>query len=185
MSNFPDDPPLDLADPLADLGALYAAAQDAHNRGDEFATVCMRLVERLAEVPITLQHQIEHLLAEVERLRAGLEEIVGEPWLMGGQARSSSACAALGRCPWSGWPATRWSRCRDPRPIRRTGTAAAIAHRPSPRMRPPGAGGRPHHHPGSPGSRDPIPHSRRRRAARPPRPRAGRQSNHAFRLTRR
>lgn len=62
--------PLDLADPLADLGALYAAAQDAHNRGDEFATVCMRLVERLAEVPITHQHQIEHLVAEVERLRA-------------------------------------------------------------------------------------------------------------------
>ena len=62
--------PLDLADPLADLGALYAAAQDAHNRGDEFATVCMRLVERLAEVPITHQHQIEHLVAEVERLRS-------------------------------------------------------------------------------------------------------------------
>lgn len=57
--------PLDLTDPLADLGALYAAAQDAHNRGDEFATVCLRLIERLAEMPITHQHEVESLREQI------------------------------------------------------------------------------------------------------------------------
>lgn len=44
---------LDLTDPLADLGALHQAALEEHNRGDEFATICMRLIERLAGLPVT------------------------------------------------------------------------------------------------------------------------------------
>jgi hypothetical protein len=39
--------------------------------------------------------QFRELVAEVERLRDALEEIVGEPWLMGGQDACTIASDAL------------------------------------------------------------------------------------------
>jgi len=63
---------------------LTRERDDATRRGDGLAAdlaTCVRLRDQA--------------LAEVERLREGLEEIVGEPWLMGGKDACTIASDTL------------------------------------------------------------------------------------------
>jgi hypothetical protein len=53
---------------------------------------CRHACETIAPA---LLARVKHLTAEVECLREGLEEIVGEPWLMGGQDACTIASTTL------------------------------------------------------------------------------------------